>query len=568
MKKANFIICLMSMGIILIFSYGCKNYLNLIPQSEVTDLTFWNTPNDFELAANWFYSNSLLPLETGGIINSDNMSDIAFDMSADPVSSGTYVAPAQDDGVWSEAYAGIRQANKLIEEGEKSVIKDQILPYLGEGYFFRAYNYFNLLKTYGGVPLIDSVLDPGNKEIYKPRASMDETTNFILSDLDTAIQDLNVKSQTETGRICKEAAEAFMARVCLFEGTWNEFHNTGNSDSLLDLAISESKSVIDSKAYSLYTGEGIQSYRDLFIDNTSVNNPESIITINYVANINFGTPNWVYGISWGPLNPTKKMADMYLCTDGLPVDKSPLFEGYDSCVSEFHNRDPRMSESLITPGLEIIRPQFSTPEPQWPGVGNNRNVNSGYMLYKFISENPAPGLSAESNVDFNVMRYAEVLLIYAEATYERSGQISDADLDISINALRDRVGMPHLTNAFVQANGLDMRTEIRRERTVELAFEGFRWDDLRRWKTAEVELPESILSIKVSGTQWDSPQITIDGNSTPGLFYNLPSSELDNGFFVLQPSSQRFFDPNKNYLLPIPSQQIALNPDLIQNPGW
>ena len=500
-----------------------------------------------------------------GTNNNDNMSDIAAAIELDAVSSGTYVAPEQDD-YWDNPYTGIRNANKLIQEAEESSIKDEILPYLGEGHFFRAYNYFTLLRRYGGVPIIDKVLDPNDPEVFNERAPREDVINLILSDLDGAISYLNVKSSSETGRICKEAAKAFKARVTLFEGTWRKYRGIDGANTLLDIAVSESKDVIDSKSYELYEGSGEESYRYMFIDETSENNPESIIAKYYRTNINVN--GWAYGVSWGNLNPTKKIADMYLCTDGLPIDKSSLFEGYDSCRSEFYNRDPRMAQSLILPAKSIIRPQFDTYRPQWPGVDNNRNVNSGYMLYKFISEQTTPG-DGGGEFDWNVLRYAEVLLIYAEATFERNGSISDADLNISINELRDRVQMAHLTNAFVQANNLDMRAEIRRERTVELAFEGFRWDDLRRWKTAETELPKSLLSIKVVGTQWDSPEITIGNESTPGLFYNLPADQLEDGCKVLQPKSQRTFDPDKNYLLPLPTKQISLNPDkLKQNPDW
>jgi hypothetical protein len=113
-----------------------------------------------------------------------------------------------------------------------------------------------------------------------------------------------------------------------------------------------------------------------------------------------------------------------------------------------------------------------------------------------------------------------------------------------------------------------METEIRRERTVELAFEGFRWDDLRRWKTAETVLPRSILSVKVTGTQWSDQVITLDGSSYNSIFYNLSAGQLENGYKVLQPGSQRSFNVNKNYLLPIPTKQVALNPNLKQNPNW
>ncbi|MGV8091431.1 MAG: RagB/SusD family nutrient uptake outer membrane protein [Mangrovibacterium sp.] len=535
------------------------------PESEITDVTFWKTPNDFKLAANWFYASSLMDPQNGGTINNDNMSDIAMGMQPDQVSSGTYVAPAEDD-VWNGAYSAIRNANKLIEQGENSEIKNDLLPYIGEGYFFRAYNYFNLLRSYGGVPIIEKVLTPGDPEVFGPRASREEVVSFILSDLDKAIAYLDVKGDTETGRICKEAAKAFKARICLFEGTWRKFHQTGDASSLLDLAVSESGDVINSQSYSLYKAKGEDSYRYLFIDQTSTNNPESIIAKHYRVNINYNF--WTYGISWGEMNPTKKIADMYLCADGLPVDKSPLFQGYNTCRSEFSNRDPRMTQSLILPAMEITRPQFDTPSPQWPGVGNNRNINSGYMLYKFISEISALGSTAASNYDYNIMRYAEVLLIYAEAKFEKDGSISDDDLNISVNALRDRVQMPHLTNAFVLSSNLDMRTEIRRERAVELAFEGFRWDDLRRWKTAETELSKSLLSIKVTGTQWDAPTVTIDGHSTTGVFFNLPTDQLENGYKVLQPGSQRNFDPDKHYLLPLATKEISLNADLEQNPGW
>ncbi|MBS1665408.1 MAG: RagB/SusD family nutrient uptake outer membrane protein [Bacteroidetes bacterium] len=550
--------------VVLISVTGCKKYLDLTPQSEITDPAYWQTANDFRLAANWFYNQTLPNPTYDGNNNDDNTSDIAFATSINTLSSGTYVAPEQDDN-WDSAYSAIRNANKLIQEGKSSTIGNDVKPFLGEGYFFRAFSYFNLLKLYGGVPIINKVLLPSDPEVFTARASRDVVLDSILNDLNSAIANLPVKSAAESGRICKEAAQAFKARVCLFEGTWRKFHASGDANTLLDQAVTESRNVIDSKSYTLYQGKGASSYRYMFIDVTSMNNPETIISKKYRTNINVN--GWAYGVSWGNLNPTKAMADMYLCSDGLPISKSPLFKGYDSCRSEFYNRDSRMSQSLIVPATKVIRPQYDTYRPQWPGVDNNRNQNSGYMLYKHISEMATPG-DGGGAFDWNVIRYAEVLLIYAEAKFERNGSISDADLDLSVNLLRDRVGMPHLTNTLVTANGLDMETEIRRERTVELAFEGFRWDDLRRWKTAETVLPKSILSIKVTGTEWASKTITIDGNSYNSFFYNVDAGQLENGYKILQSGSQRSFNVNKNYLLPIPTKQITLNTKLAQNPGW
>jgi len=185
-----------------------------------------------------------------------------------------------------------------------------------------------------------------------------------------------------------------------------------------------------------------------------------------------------------------------------------------------------------------------------------------------MSEDPVANNSGQLgdaslfDYDRHLIRYAEVLLIYAEAVYEKNGSISDNDLALSINKLRDRVNMPHLTNAFVTANGLNMRTEIRRERTVELTLEGFRYDDIRRWKTAETELPQDVKGIKITGTEW--------ATRAP---YNDPSyqNKVDaNGFLIAETS--RKFDPNKDYLQPLPTREVAFysanGKTLEQNPGW
>ncbi len=166
-----------------------------------------------------------------------------------------------------------------------------------------------------------------------------------------------------------------------------------------------------------------------------------------------------------------------------------------------------------------------------------------------------------SRIDEILIRYAEVLLTYAEATYELNDQISDADLDISINTLRNRFAndpdkLPALTNTFVKEHGLDMREEIRRERRVELVSESLRYDDLIRWKTAETELPQEILGAKFDKSAYP--------NMVPGKDINLNA----NGFIIVQSGSSRMFDPGKDYLFPLPLREISLNPNLEQNPNW
>lgn len=263
---------------------------------------------------------------------------------------------------------------------------------------------------------------------------------------------------------------------------------------------------------------------------------------------------------------------MYLCSDGLANNQSPLFQGYNTTTSEFQNRDPRMTMTMIVPGTKTVRVFYATtPVENWP-FSPQRDANTGYITYKYLSEDVySNGLIDDGNshsFDNHIIRYAEVLLIYAEATFERNGTISDADLNKSINVIRQRVNMPALTNAFVTANGLDMKQEIRRERTIELALEGFRYDDLRRWKTAEIEMKEDIKGIKIVGSTWTDP-IIVDGvNRNPYADAFWQSRTDANGFIVTESGTGRNFDPDKHYLRPLPTREIAINNKLQQNPGW
>ncbi len=206
-----------------------------------------------------------------------------------------------------------------------------------------------------------------------------------------------------------------------------------------------------------------------------------------------------------------------------------------------------------------------------PSLRNFAQVPSksatGYIVYKYLSENAFGNQSGNNtnsfSYDFHILRYAEILLILAEAIYEKNGAISDADLDRTINNLRARAGLAvKLSNAFVAANSLNIREEIRRERTVELALEGFRYDDLRRWKTAEVEMLQDIKGIKIKDSEWQTKAPYSDAS-----YQNRKDA---NGFLIVESGSNRFFDPSKHYLRPLPTLEITLYPQngLNQNPNW
>jgi len=462
---------------------GCKKDLNLVSQDTITDATFWKTGSDFKLAANNLYNG------LNGFDEEDTESDIAFN-TPNTVSNGN-LQPTETSGEWTSDYGYIRSANNILEKGAGKSDAD-IKRYVAEAKFFRAWYYWRLLRIYGGVPLITKVLQTGDPELFAPRATRTATADLILKDLDDATSDLPLQadlSAPDIGRITKGTAQSLASRVALFEGTWEKFRGDASAAKYLDAAVSTAQQVINSGIYSLYKGSGAQSYRYLFIE-AGDDSKESILDRRYARNIYGQDAPYMY--DQDGYNPTRKMVDMYLDKNGLPITApGAVFHGYGTFTSEFQDRDPRMTQTMIIPGTLTNRVFYPvTKVENWPDKPQ-RNFNTGYILYKYMSEDPVAnnsgrmGSASLFDFDRHLIRYAEVLLNYAEALYEKNGNISDNDLNITINQLRDRVSMPHLTNAFVAANGLDMRTEIRRERTVELCLEDFRYDDLRRWKTAD-----------------------------------------------------------------------------------
>ena len=419
------------------------------------------------------------------------------------------------------------------------------------------------MKRYNDVPLITKTLNVDSPELYDKRSSQATIEDFILSELEAIWSKLPLQKNVaaaDKGRITQGAALALKARVALFAGTWAKYH--GHRDDyaqLLNQAIVAAEAVRESGEYSIWEGMGDESYRYLFIEEGD-DNSESILANRYVAEVRMhGTSHQAY---WGDRSsPTKKLADMYLCkSTGLPITApNSGFEGYAKMEDEFKNRDPRMTQTFLMPGVTFLNAQDAALVNS-PLFNSRPNTKTGYKLWKFIGE--ARTVSGQTTYDCHIIRYPEVLLILAEATFEKDGAISDEILNNTINVIRSRKGveMPPLTNALVSANGLDMRTEIRRERTVELCFEGFRRDDLRRWKTAEKELVQAIKGFKYTGTEYEEEEV-------------LSATEAANvdadGFYIIEPAANRKFVVPKNYYYSLPLNETKLNPNLLpNNPGW
>ena len=544
----NICICFL----LLVISAGCKKNLDLKPLDQISDASFWKTSNDFRLFANDFY-NGL----QGAHNYTENNSDIAFGGGPNSVSNGSFL-PQANSPVWDNSYKYIRATNYLLQKSQESKLGAEIDRWIGEALFFRAYNYWNLVKSFGGVPKIDKVLDVTSPELYTVKSSQAEIIDFILADLDNAISKLPLQSQLsgdEIGRVTQGAALALKARAALYQGTWAKYHQEGDPAKYISAAIDASEKMISSGEYALYTDKGAASYKYLFILEGD-DSKEVILAKRYYANR--ATHNWTRELWFNYMVPTKTLADLYLAKDGLPISKSTLFKGYSTLTSEFQDRDPRMSMTFVVPGSTIFF-EGGLIQPTFPGFSGSNATHTGYMIRKFLDET-LDATQFRGEYDFKEFRYGEVLLILAEALYEKNGSISDADLDRTINLIRARVNMPALTNAQVTTNGLDMLTEIRRERTVELAFEGFRRDDLRRWKVAETVMPQSIRGVKFVGTEYQTKY--------PDLQVGTDIKVDANGFIVAEPASNRSFLP-KDYLDPLPLQQIQLSQGtLIQNPGW
>ncbi|MBX2922249.1 MAG: RagB/SusD family nutrient uptake outer membrane protein [Chitinophagaceae bacterium] len=546
--------------IIALASLSCAKQLELVSEENITDATFWKTANDFKLAANRLYQG----LDRFGF--EDTESDIAFNFP-NSVSNSTLTV-SETSTTWNNSYNFIRACNNIIEKAAASS-DNSIKRYVAEAKFFRAWYYWKLLRLYGGVPLITTVLNTEDPDLFTSRSSQVATADFILKDLDEAQNDLPVRSDLsnpDIGRITKGAALSLRARVALYQGTWEKFRGGADAGKYLDIAIASSNVVISGGTYALYTGSGAQSYRYLFIE-AGDDSQECIFDRRYARNI-LGH-DMPYQYDGSGYNPTKKLADMYLDTTGLPItNPGSVFRGYATMTSEFEKRDPRMTMTMIIPGTLTNRVFFSvTKIANYPDKPQ-RNFNTGYILYKYMSEDPVANNSGQMgdaslfDFDKHLIRYAEVLLIYAEAVFEKNESISDADLNLSINVIRDRAGMPYLTNAFAATHGLDMRTEIRRERTIELALEGFRYDDLRRWKTAETELAQDIKGIKIKGSAWQSYPLYSDA-----VYQNRTDAD---GFLITE--TNRTFNANRNYLQPLPTREVAFYTtngfELQQNPGW
>ncbi|MCX6215788.1 RagB/SusD family nutrient uptake outer membrane protein [Spirosoma sp.] len=610
MKATNYI-SFVGVGLVLLLTACEKKFLDLDPLDQPTEAVFFQTPDQFKAAANDFYNKMIgfRPVNSSSIYD---FMDIGSDLTTGTSSAGQGTNGLnQSDIYWNNPYTYIRANNILLKkvkgyQGSYASIRQ----YAAAAYFFRAWHHFFLLQRYGGVPIDTIVADVNSPLLNAPRNNRYEVSKQILTDLDSAIAGLPAEAKIasgDKGQVSQQAAKAFKARVLLYEGTWEKYVKEttdfaagqgkgNNTTAYLTEAAALASQVMSSSDYQLFNGVDSLSTYYLYVLEDAASNPkglnksankEFILSSKYDYSLLQGNANLTHTV--GGLGPSRKMMDMYLCKDGLPYSVSPLAKGYAAMTDEFQNRDWRLRSLVNIPsykywgfgtasGADYTKANYfnltnfpSIIATYYPNLSTSATLG-GYSNRKFSSEHPVRADYQES-YDYPQIRLAEVYLIYAEAKCELgNGTISDTDLDLSINKIRARAGVARLTNALIAPYpSLTMLGEIRRERALELFMENSRFNDLKRWAIAEQELNQPI----------EGAVISYQGKPTELATFVNPASKIAiykasvypfgvdpaNGALIIDPVSNRKF-ARKNYLYPLPIDQLNLNRNLVQNPGW
>lgn len=575
------------------FLYSCKKgYLDRLPLDHISNATFWNTENDLKIYNNGLYnmaSNDVnVPIMMGhhngfdsywcSIWNLDEFSDNIAPLAsrhlffAETRSGKNHVPSGPQQFGW-RGWDFVRAINVGLDNyNHASIPQETIDKYAAEAHLFRGWFYADKVSKFGDVPWVGHELNVDSKELYAERTPREIAMDSVLADLNFACDHLpnDWGDGNAPGRLNRWAALLVKSRVCLFEGTWRKYHGGNDVDMWLQQAADAAKDLIDNGPYHLYsTGDPYHDYNAYQRAPDLTGNPEVIYWRKYALGI-VTNHEESYNKSYNG-GATKSMVEDYLCTDGLPITLSPLYKGDAKIEDVFENRDPRLRQTILDPADQAYYDydgSMSYTYPRITGMAGGQTSTTGYHIIKVYQEGPAHASYNTSTTPAITLRLGEGLLNYAEAKAEL-GTITQADLDMSINKLRDRVAMPHmdLTNIpvdprYVNDGVSPLIVEIRRERRVELFMEGFRYDDLRRWKQGKK------LEIHSMGILWDATAIARYPGATPKTSVDPVSGKTYIDVYKGTDYDNPVFDENKNYLWPIPLSALSQNPKLGQNPGW
>ncbi len=525
---------------------GCKK-LDLAPTDRFSELTFWTVDANVYSALNNNYS---LIYNSNIYFYNEATSDNAYSSTGDYalIASGNATS-AQGRFVddWDYYYSTIKSCNVFLASvDQNTTLPPEVIERLkAETRFIRAFAHFNLAKWYGDVPLIDKDISPDEAKVItrSPKATV---IQFVISELGAAAAVLPNKEQTpasENGRITKGAALALQARVLLYEG------------NRMAEVVTVSEQLMNNQSVNGQYGL-VTDYGSLFSDPAvNKNNNEAILSLQYVPAIR----TWPEFFDFAPrsvggrvsgMSPTQELVDDYITLNGRGIREAG--SGYVES-NPYVNRDPRLTATVvydrynwvkpdgstkviyIKPGTDPIQPPVGTPLDEYSPT-SQASSPTGYYWRKYFDPNALTSFTSGTNL--HLIRYAEVLLNYAEAK-DALGQMDETVWNNTIKLLRQRAGFTDAAALNFPASG-DISNVIRRERRAELAMEGLRTDDIRRWKIGET---------------------TLNGYAHGAKFGD---AAVDNGYIRAQ---RRTFTA-KDYLWPIPSSEIGLNPNLTQNPGY
>lgn len=568
---------------------ACDDVIDLKPLDSFTDESYWTSVDDLRNYANRFYTNLAAPSSTY-----DEQSDNRVPANYDIWLYNEYTLDRAGDWNWEN----IRNLNFFMNRYQRVVASEaDINAQVAVIRFFRALDYFGKIKSYGDVPWYEKDLTDGDtEELFKPRDSRDFVLGKVIEDLEFAIQWLPEKNAAVKGALHKDAARTQLSRVCLYYGTFKKYHNVGgtpSSQDLLQKAANNALAVMNTGNYAIVQGadngcgmvsfEGYPMYyQNQFVQEDLDGNKEAILYREYkdgVLTHQTGRQDAAPGFS-------KDFMESFLCKDGKPIGVSELYQGDETLDIELTDRDPRMYQivdnvkrpwAVQADGtIELHRSAFDL-NASAPDVSASKSV-TGYLNTKHLSADPTQWVASSTTYDFMVYRYAEVLLNYAEAMYEL-GQMNQDVLDKTINVIRDRVGMPHLTMnvGFTDPNwpnyGYEVAPllqEIRRERRIELVAEGFRYDDIIRWKAVKLfENPKTVLGMRVT-----DKVISLYQEGTFGGDKGRALVEYEGKTYVrpyskdLNDAGRKWSADDKRFLNPISKNVMLINPNITQNPGW
>lgn len=568
---------------------SCDDFLTRDPQDTVTDVpSFWNNEENLRTSFldyyTYFFPGYRSSWERADNFAETNVADWTDDNAQEVATLFTKVAPTSDAGNWN--FKKIRNMNLLLSRIQSSTLGEEAKNHWsGVARLFRAMEYAKLVQKFGDVPYYDAVVgSTDNEQLYRARDPRTTVMDKVNEDLAFACANIRVNDGTKGLTVNRAVAQGFASRIMLFEGTWQKYHanNTAKAAEYLKAAKDYAAALMQTNAYSI-----APSYKSLTTSEDLAGNPEIIMYRSYVENVVMHSLMSFQNTEMEMSSPSRSFIDAFLTKNGLPIHQAGNtdYKGKEY-AKEILNRDPRLADNIDEEsGLRLN------------GVAAVYAA-SGYYANRYVNKdliNKPGGMSNTNTTDAPVMKLNEVMLNYIEAAAELAdlGQytLTQADFDKTINAIRDRQStqMPHVTLAgnALKVNGVEINDpdrdatvkpilwEIRRERRVELAYEGLRFNDLRRW--GKLEYADMVKNKKLNMGAWinkaDYPEnaealakITLcDENGkivTGNEGYIMPITEVA--------KMRQMAD--KDYLYPIPVDQITMYEThgfkLTQNPGW